>query len=443
MVLANLSKRTFRGRRWAPSAVNVLRDQRRHNTPYMPWPFDTYAYPGAAKYWISKAPPTDWSQDEYDQELLYLDELEERVANAHKNYTPSTKWKTAYNEFAWEDHNSVVETYGNIGGVTSPDLIAKYGRGQKIDPTHYINPRFEKHDRVAIESPYINQDLKKRAGPLRNFLALPPEEPSVFKLWNPWTMFGATSIVLLSKEWFLISHDFWHGHMFWTAWALICTVCVDWWTWYYVLRGQELYDMSYFPLNEQTEELFARLDQLDKRPPVAGIFAAIGTYAQGLGARMVEKKKNDMIALANIKAAEKLSVKAKEESSHRAQALSSFKENSFQATMQFFTTAEAQKKYMDATLEMMSKNAELKPGVAEVKTESTTFAEKYKSLYGQVEKDYYATKRKEGTLPWALATEEEIKQKRMSAAEKQKLYADQVETWAKKYHPVTQSVKFA
>ena len=33
------------------------------------------------------------------------------------------------------------------------DLIAKYGRGQKIDPTHYINPRFEKHERVA----YVRQ----------------------------------------------------------------------------------------------------------------------------------------------------------------------------------------------------------------------------------------------------------------------------------------------
>jgi len=324
----------------------------------MPWPFDTYAYPGAAKYWISKAPPTDWSQDEYDQELLYLDELEERVTKAHENYAPSQQWKDAYNEYAWEDHNSVVETYGNIGGTTSPDLIAKYGRGQKIDPTHYINPRFWKHERVAVQSQYIHQDLKKRTGPLRNFLALPPEEPSVFKLWNPWTMFGATSIVLLSKEWFLISHDFWHGHMFWTAWALICTVCVDWWTWYYVLRGQELYDMSYFPLNEQTETLFNHLDHLDKRPPVAGVFAALGTYTEGLGARMVTKKRNDMIAQANIKAADKLATKAKEEAGHRAQALSAFKENSFQATMQFFGTAEAQKSYMDATLKIMAKKAD-------------------------------------------------------------------------------------
>lgn len=443
MVLSSLTRRTFRGRRWAPAAVNVLREQRRHNTPYMPWPFDTYAYPGAAKYWISKAPPTDWSQDEYEQEMLYLDELEARVTKAQENYAPSKKWKDAYNEYAWEDHNSVTETYGNIGGVTSPELLAKYGRGNKIDPTHYINPRFWKMDRVSVLSPYIHPDLRKRLGPLKNMLALPPEEPSVFKLWNPWTVFGATAVVMLSKEWFLISHDFWHGHMFWTAWALICTVCVDWWTWYYVLRGQEMYDKTYFPLNEQTEHLFKQLDVLDARPPVAGVFAAIGAYSQDLAVRSMDKKKNDMIARANIEAAEKLNKRAKEEAGAKGQAYAGFKENAFQATMQAFADPAMQKKYMEATLELMSKKAELKPGVAEVKTDSTMFTEKYKGLYKTVEKDYYTARRQEGNLPWALATDDEISAKKLGPQQKQQQYAAKVEAWSQKYHPVTLSTKFA
>lgn len=444
MALTGFASRTFRGRRWAPAAVNVLRGhQKRHNTPYMPWPFDAYHRPGAAKYWLSKAPATDASQDEYEQELVYLDELEARVHSAQQNYAPSEKWRKAYNEYAWADDDSVTATYGSIGGPTSTELRAKYGRGNKIDPSHYINPRLYKHDRVSILSPYIHPDLRKRLGPLKNLLSLPPDEPSAFKLWNPWNVAGATAIVLLSKEWFLISHDFWHAQSFWTAWALICTVCVDWWTWWYALRGQEWYDLTYFPLNEKTENLFKELETLDSRPPIAGPMAALGPYLQNLAQQAVDKKKESRIADANISAAERLAQKMKEEQGTRNQALAGFKEKTFQASMEAFSTTDAQKKYLDSALKLLAAKAELKPGVAEAKTDGTDFKDKYKSLYAQTEKAYYDTRRKDGTLPWALATTEEINAQKMTSTEKQKRYADRVATFAKKYHAVKLSKSFA
>jgi len=445
MVLTSFPVRTFRGqRKWAPAAVNLLRaQQKRHNTPYMPWPYDKYKRPGAAKYWLSKSPATDASQDEYEQELVYLDELESRIHNTQANYSPSEQWQSAYNEYAWQDDESVTATYGSIGGPTSEALRAKYGRGNKIDPSHYINPRFYKHDRVSILSPYIHPDLRKRLGPLKNLLSLPPEEPSAFKLWNPWTMAGGTSVILLSKEWFLISHDFWHATAFWGAWALICTVGADWWTWWYALRGQEWYDLTYFPLNEKTEQLFKMLEMLDNRPPVAGVAAALGPYLQELAQRTVDKQKASGIAEANITAQEKLEQKLKEESGAKGQALALFKERTFKASMDAYSTTDAQTKYMANALKLIKTGAELKPGVAEFKSSSKEFSTTYESLYKKTEQEYYDAKRKEGTLPWVLATDKEITSNKMTPADKQKRYADRVQTFAKKYHAVQLSKNFA
>jgi len=194
----------------------------------MPWPYDKYKRPGSAKYWLAKYPAADATQDAYEQELIYLDELDKRVSDAAQHYQPSERWKTSYNEYNWENHDNVTETYGSIGGDCSQELIQKYGRGSKIDPSHYISPKYYKLDRNSVPSQYIHPDLRKRLGPLKNMLSLPPEEPSVFKLWNITNMAGACAAIAFSKEYFMISHDFWHGIVFWMAWALIISVGVDW-----------------------------------------------------------------------------------------------------------------------------------------------------------------------------------------------------------------------
>lgn len=256
-------------------------------------------------------------------------------------------------------------------------------------------------------------------------------------------MAGATSIVLLSKEWFLISHDFWHATAFWGAWAIICTICVDWWTWWYALRGQEWYDLTYFPLNEKVNKIFKSLESYSARPSVAASLATLRPYLQDLKQRAYDKDRSDMIAQANISAAEKLMQKVKEEQGTRNQVLAGFKEKTFQASMDFYNGPDAQKKYMDAALKLLAANSELKPGVAEAKSISSEFKDKYSSLYSETEKKYFDERRKSSNLPWVMATDAEIKSAKMAPADKQKRYADKVAAFAKKYHAVQLSKNFA
>jgi len=432
--------------RWAPAAVRTVRKtQMRHNTPYMPHPFDTFQRPGAAKYWLSKHPPTDASQDEYEKELIYIDELDKRISAAQKNYQPSQKWKDAYNEYGYQDDNPVTESYGNIAGIASDEIDAKYGRGNKIDPSHYINPRFYKQDRVVVPSPYVHPDMRKRMGPLRNMLSLPPDEASVFKLWNPYVMFGSVMTIMLSKEYFLIGHDFWHAMLFWTTWSFVITVIVDWTTWWYALRGQEWYDQHYFPLNEQCEKLFKVLDQLENRPHVAGYFAAFVPYIRDLAQQVVEKKKADMMSDANISAAEKLAMKLKEEAGQAAQVKNQFREKAFQNSLGVFGTPEMKKKYLADTIKLLETNAELKPGITEIKNPSKVFESTYAAQRTTVETEYFTAQRKAGTLPWAVASPEEISKKKasVSTVEMQKKYEERLAEFSKKYHPVAPRQVFA
>lgn len=417
--------------------------QRRHATPYMPWPFDTYFRPGAAKYWLSKYPATDAKDDEYEPDLVYLDELEDRVQNAAKNYQPSQRWKDAYNEYNWQNDDHVTEVYGSIGGPTSGELQKRYGRGNKIDVSHYINPRFYKHDRVRLPSPYIHPDLRKRMGPLRNMLSLPPEEPSAFKLWNPYTMFGATGVILLSKEYYLIAHDFWHAIQFWACWCFIITVCVDWWSWYYALRGQEWYDQLYFPLNEDVKNLFDKLNHLSNRPAIGGIIALMKPYTIDLAQRCIDKTKRDRIANANLTAQEKLETKYREEQSAKVQAANAIKERAFQDTLSGYSTPEAKKKYLQLTLKLVAQQAELKPGQNDVKANSTEFSTSYAGVVKKAEAAYYKEQREAGTLSWALSSPEEINKGKQPSATMQSRYGEKLAAFSKKYHPVAVQSHFA
>lgn len=150
-----------------------------------------------------------------------------------------------------------------------------------------------------------------------------------------------------------------------------------------------------------------------------------------------------MVAAANISAAEKLMQKVKEEQGTRGQVMAGFKEKTFQSSMDFYNGPEAQKKYLDAALKLLATNSELKPGVAEAKSTSSEFKDKYNSLYSETEKKYFDERRKSSTLPWVMATDAEIKSAQMTPADKQKRYAEKVAGFAKKYHSVQLSKNFA
>merc|ERR1719436_1059451 len=289
-----------RSRVWRGARGPLVRAEQKRFAAYMPWPFDKYKRPGSAKYWLAKYPAADEAQDTYEQEHIYLDELDARVQNAAKNYSPSQRWKDAYNEYGWYTDEHVTEFYGNVGGETSQELIKKYGRGNKIDPAHYINPKYSVVGRAQLPTQYVHPDLRKRLGPLQYLLQLPPEEPSVMKLWNPWNLFAGGVVIACSKEWFMIHHDLWHAHAFWSAWAIIISVCADWWTWWMVLRGQERYDHHYFPLNENVENLFKELNNLEDKPNLTSEFLALGDHVRKLNQKVLDKTKANSLAGINL-----------------------------------------------------------------------------------------------------------------------------------------------
>jgi len=426
--------------RWQPSALRIVSNfqkQKRFNSPYMPWPYDKYKRPGSAKYWLAKYPAADASQDAYEQELIYLDELDKRVSDASQHYQPSDRWKRVYNEYNWENHDNVTETYGSIGGDCSQELIQKYGRGSKIDPSHYISPKYYKLDRNSVPSQYIHPDLRKRLGPLKNMLSLPPEEPSVFKLWNITNMAGACAAIAFSKEYFMVSHDFWHGIVFWMAWALIISVGVDWWTWWHVLRGQEWYDHSYFPLSEKVEQMFEELNNLENRPSLAKQMALMVPYVKDISSRCMVKAKNDNIAAVNVNAIEKLEAKLKEESGTKTHVLNTFKEQAFQQTLKSFDVGNAKKEYLTNAMKLLPKNAEFKAGNTVTGSGSNVFETKYNQLLSGFQDNYMKDKRAQGALPWVFASEDEIKAKRLSPAQIKAKYREKVDAFEQKYHKVS------
>jgi len=413
---------------------SIIREQKRFNTPYMPWPFDKYKRPGSAKYWLSKYPPADQSQDQYEQETIYLDELDERVRQAAKNYSPSARWKKAYNEYGWYSDEHVTEFYGSVGGDASQELLKKYGRGNKIDPSHYINPKYSLVSRAILPSQYMHPDLRKRLGPLQHLLNLPPEEPSVMKLWNPWNLAAGTAAVAFSKEWFLVSHDFWHAMTFWITWAIIISICVDWWTWWQVLRGQESYDRDYFPLNERVEHLFTALNKLEDKPMLAMELAGFGNYVRQINQRCVDKKKADSVASLNTDTLELLEAKLKEENATKTAVANSFRETAFNQALD--AVQKDKKGYMSSALSRFAGNAEFKTGEAVRTSGLTTFKDSYNNFLSNAEQKYLTDQRRQGTLPWVFASEQELQAKRMKPDGIKQIYDDKVKAFEQKFNPV-------
>jgi len=330
----------------------------------------------------------------------------------------------------------VTEFYGSIGGDSSQELIKKYGRCNKIDPAHYINPKYSIVGRTVLPTQYVHPDLRKRLGPLQYLLQLPPEEPSVMKLWSPWNLFGAFVVVACSKEYFIVHHDLGHAHSFWTAWAIIISVCVDWWTWWQVLRGQERYDHNYFPLNERVENLFDDLNKLEDKPCVATEMAPIGDYVRKLNQRVLDKKKVDAISAVNLETIEALETKFKEENATKSGITSSFREVAFKQAMT--ETSTDKKKYMINALKAITGNAEFKKGETARGSGLTIFKDSYKVFLNGAEQKYLTKQRAAGTLPWVFADAKELAAKKVDpATAKSQIYDPKVSTYEQAHHPVS------
>jgi len=80
--------------RWAPSATSAVKHAyvskrfQEGSANHMPWPFDKYKMPGAAKKWLSKYPVAGES---YEEEFVYLDEIEDRISDHYKKTKTESK----------------------------------------------------------------------------------------------------------------------------------------------------------------------------------------------------------------------------------------------------------------------------------------------------------------------------------------------------------------
>eukprot|EP00494_Astrolonche_serrata_P027708 UN27972 len=148
----------------------------------MPWPFTTYKQPAAAKKWLSKYPAQ--APSNFEDEFVYLDEIEDRIAAHHRTQRVSDRYREAQNQYAViGDNDDVDKLYPSLG--EGPEK--HYGRGNLINPAHYIGPQFLLGHRPMINNQKVKnnqKELLKSGGELGPAMMLPPETPSIFKFWN-------------------------------------------------------------------------------------------------------------------------------------------------------------------------------------------------------------------------------------------------------------------
>jgi len=432
--MASLVRRGVARARWAPSATTAVKHaymSKRFNEggagDHMPWPFDKYKMPAAAKKWLSKYPNS--SNDVYEEEFVYLDEIEDRIQNHFKKQRQSPKFREAVNEYA------VIGDYDDVDKVYPPidTKNTTYGRGNLINPAHYINAQFLRNSRIFyVNDKIVPRHLLRNAGQTGLSQSVPPESPSLFKFWNFWHMAGATFIITVGKEWLILSsHDTHHYLMWFLVWGWFSGLLCDLFLWWKCLRGQEYYDQRFFPLQENVDNLFTLLDRLEKKPDMGVVLGKYNAYVDSLRDRLVAKRVAESIASKATSISELLEQKAREEASSAQKPPKQWKADALNETISFFQNKAELDKYNKGAMAALKAD-----GGAKFNTENTdnTVESKYAELLAKMEKDWFADQRKNGTLPWTFATEAERKKGSFSEADKKALYDKTTGELASKFH---------
>jgi len=423
--------------RWSPRAMQTVYMSKRFNEgngDHMPWPFDKYKQPAAAKKWLTKYPAQNMS--EVEEEFVYLDEIEDRIADHLKTQRQSDRYREAENEYA------VLGDYNDIDRVYPAGLsTTSHGRGNLINPSHYIGPQFLGTARIYIDNNKIKpKHLLKTGGFLGPNHLLPPETPSLFKFWNFWHMFTATSIICVGKEYFILSsHDIWHFMVFYLLMGWFSGIGTDWLLWWKALRGQESYDCKFFPLQENVDNLFTLLDRLEKKPNLAVIAGKYHGYLDGLRERLVAKRTTDTIQSQRLTVNELLETKFKQEREQIASNAPAklWRQQAMDSTRNHFADSKQVEKFNKDVFALF-KNGGAKLGD---RTNGTgTVAKKYETELKAVEKAWMTEQRKAGTLPWTMATEEERKSGALSQSQKAEIHKNVLNELTSKYHNFTPAV---
>lgn len=394
---------------------------------HMPFPFDKYKMPAAAKKWLTKYPVG--SDDRFEDEFVYLDEIEERVSDHFKTQRFSDKYREMQNQNAViGDYDDVDKVYPTMGSDTS------YGRGNKINPSHYVNPQYMPSYRIHVANDKITPRAQMRnKGDLGAVMAVPPESPSLFKFWNFWHMFGATFIITVGKEWLILSSSDTHHYFMWyLVWGWIAGFAGEWFLWWKALRGQEYYDQRFFPLQENVDNLFTLLDRLEKKPDMGIVLGSYNAYIDTLRERLVTKRVTETVADKAAEVNEVLEAKFRQEQAGLDKPSKQWVTDALAETMTFFDNKAEQEKYMKAALAALKKDGGAKFGAAMNK--SNVVQAKYDASRKVAEDKWFKDQRAAGSLPWTHATDAEKKKGSMSDADKKKLYDSIIADLSGKYH---------
>merc|ERR1719208_803504 len=422
--------------KWSPSATSAAKSHlyasKRFSSDtgaseFMPFPFDKYKMPGAAKKWLAKYPNN--SNNVYEEEFVYLDEIEDRISDHFKKQRQSPKYREALNEFG------VIGDYDDVDKVYPPidTKNLTWGRGNKINPSHYVNAQFLETDRVHfVNDKIVPRHLLRNAGTLGNAQGVPPESPSLFKFWNFWHMMGAAFIITVGKEWLILSsHDTHHYMMWFLVWGWFSGLGCDLFLWWKCLRGQEYYDQRFFPLQENVDNLFTLLDRLEKKPDMGVVLGKYNAYVDSLRERLVTKRVAESIASKATSIGELLEQKVRQESGDASKPPKQWKESALNETVSFFQNKAELDKYNKSAMAALKADGGAK---FNAKNENNSVEQKYADLLKKMETDWYADQRKAGTLPWVFATADEKSKAAISEADKKALYDKTISELSSKYH---------
>jgi hypothetical protein len=394
----------------------------------MPWPFDKYKMPAAAKKWLSKYPNS--TNDVYEEEFVYLDEIEDRISDHFKKQRQSPKFREALNEYA------VIGDYDDVDKVYPPidTKNTTFGRGNLINPAHYINAQFLRNSRIFyVNDKIVPRHLLRNAGQIGMMQSVPPESPSLFKFWNFWHMFGAVFITTVGKEIVILSsHDTHHYLMWFLACGWFSGLLCDLFLWWKCLRGQEYYDQRFFPLQENVDNLFILLDRLEKKPDMGIVLGKYHAYVDDLRQRLVTKRVAESIAKRGATIAEQLEDKYRQESGVAGKLGKEWSKEALKQTTGFFENKAEVDKYFKSVLSSLKADGGAKFGSAA--NSSNVVEQKYAEMLKKTEEAWYAEMRKNGSLPWTHATDAEKKKSALSDADKKSLYDSVIKDLSSKYH---------
>eukprot|EP00485_Elphidium_margaritaceum_P016489 CAMPEP_0202726802 /NCGR_PEP_ID=MMETSP1385-20130828/184798_1 /ASSEMBLY_ACC=CAM_ASM_000861 /TAXON_ID=933848 /ORGANISM="Elphidium margaritaceum" /LENGTH=455 /DNA_ID=CAMNT_0049393031 /DNA_START=20 /DNA_END=1387 /DNA_ORIENTATION=- len=399
--------------------------------PYRPYPAAKYWHPHTADYWSSQGfRPQSEKDDEYPEEKVYLEEIEERLRTYDKKYRDSDEYKNLYNEFGWTpvDDRATYNYGGTLGGE-------QYGAGKKIDPSHYITPEWCNVNRKPIPPiQYMTADqIRRSRGSLASVRELPPETESIWKYWNGYSAGGVFTAIVITKEFYVTGgHDFMEAITLWGWFGCAAALAADWYAWWHTLLVQEAYDRDYFPLLQKVQKLDAKLEAINSKPNEKRLMSQIQKYREMIAEKVLSKTLGNRLGRIVESTVAKLDAKVNEEATARKDAETQWKRSALQQSVEYFDDENVRREFMKEALAQFCSGdtAKLSNSAVTVAFQTDAFKEQYQSNYNNAKQNYLSEQRAKGSLSPVFMDESERAALSKSAPEKAEAYEEKIRQWA-------------